>query len=62
MFAPSQGDSFDLLSAESLSGQFDLLTLAVLGSGLGWQLDYLIDEIGSTDIVRLSVASAVFPK
>lgn len=41
-----------------LIGKFDLLTLATLGSGLDWQLDYLFDEMGTTDIVRLSVVSA----
>ncbi|MDH5766430.1 MAG: hypothetical protein OEZ38_10490, partial [Gammaproteobacteria bacterium] len=59
LFDASLGDSFDLFTAEMLYGEFDLLTMAILGEGLGWQLDYLIDEIGSTDIVRLSVVSAV---
>ena len=58
LFAPSLGDSFDILTAEVLTGKFDLLTLAVLGGGLDWQLDYLFDEIGTIDIVRLSVVSA----
>lgn len=47
-----------MLSAESLVGEFDLLNLAVLTSGLDWQLDYLFDFMGSTDFVRLSVVSA----
>ncbi|VAW65853.1 hypothetical protein MNBD_GAMMA11-3437, partial [hydrothermal vent metagenome] len=34
-------------------------TLAVLGEGLDWQLNYLIDFQGTTDIVQLSVVSAV---
>ena len=33
----------------------DVLTLAVLGGGLDWQLDILADAIGITDVVRLSV-------
>jgi hypothetical protein len=59
LFTPSPGDSFDILSADILSGQFDVLSLALLGSELSWDLRYLIDEIGFTDIVRLSVASTV---
>jgi hypothetical protein len=58
LFAPQLGDSFDLFSAETISGGFDLLTLAVLGNGLGWEVNLLADEFGSTDILRLSVVSA----
>lgn len=58
LFAPQLGDSFDLFSAEVINGNFDLLTLATLGGGLGWNLDFLTDEIGSLDIARLSVVSA----
>ena len=59
LFDGSLGDSFDILSAESILGEFDLLTLAILGNGLDWQLDYLIDFNGTTDLLRLSVVSAV---
>ena len=59
LFDASLGNTFDILSAESMTGQFDLFTLAMLGNGLDWQLDYLIDFSGTTDIVRLSVVSAV---
>lgn len=58
LFGPSLGDTFDILKAEVITGEFDLLMLAVLSEGLGWQLDYLTDEIGSIDIARLSVVSA----
>ena len=59
MFTPALGDSFDLFASETLVGQFDLLTLSALGVGLDWQIDYLADEIGTIDIVRLSVVNAV---
>jgi hypothetical protein len=59
VFAPGLGDSFDLFAAETINGNFDLLTLAAIGGGLGWQLDFLADEIGSTDVLRLSVVSSV---
>lgn len=59
LFNAGLGDSFDLLSAESINGEFDVLSYALLGDGLDWQLDYLADEIGSTDILRLSVVSQV---
>jgi len=42
-----------------LNGSFDLFTLAILGNGLDWQVDYLIDFSGTTDFVQLSVVSAV---
>ncbi len=59
MFSAAAGDSFDVLSANILSGQFDALDLAPLSSGLAWQGNYLIDVFGSTDVLRLSVVSAV---
>ena len=59
LFNPSLGDEFDLFSAETLIGEFDILSYANLDSGLDWQLDYLFDENGTTDIIRLSVVSAV---
>ncbi|NOX09477.1 MAG: VPLPA-CTERM sorting domain-containing protein [Gammaproteobacteria bacterium] len=59
LFNAGLGDSFDIFTADNFIGEFDLLTLAILGEGLGWQLDYLIDEIGTTDVLRLSVVNAV---
>ena len=61
LFNPELGDSFDLFSAESISGDFDVLTLAVLGSGLGWQLDFLTDAVGTLDVARLSVVASAVP-
>ncbi len=58
-FSPAAGDSFDVLTANTLSGQFDTLDLALLAGGLQWQVNYLLDEFGSTDVLRLSVVSAV---
>ena len=58
LFNPQLGDSFDLFSAETITGNFDLLTLALLGDGLDWDLSYLTDEIGTLDIARLSVVTA----
>ena len=45
--------------ADTISGSFDLLTLAALGGGLAWQFDFLTDAVGTIDVVRLSVVSAV---
>lgn len=56
-FAPTIGDSFDILTAETLNGSFDILTLAFGNSN--WQVQYLIDEIGTTDVVRLTALSSV---
>jgi T5SS/PEP-CTERM-associated repeat protein len=61
MFSPSLGDSFDILTAETINGQFDFLSLATLSSGLRWNIEYLIDEINTTDVVRLTVTSVPVP-
>lgn len=59
LFTPQVGDSFDILTAQILSGQFSTLNLAALDNGLAWNISYLTDAIDTTDIVRLSVVSAV---
>lgn len=59
-FAPQVGDSFDILTADVVQGGFSSLSLAALAEpNLFWQIDYLADAIGTTDVVRLSVVSAV---
>jgi T5SS/PEP-CTERM-associated repeat protein len=55
LFDAGAGDFFDILSAESIVDRFDILTLAMLGDGLEWDIDYLIDFDGSKDVLRLSV-------
>lgn len=59
VFSAGLGDMFDLFTADTIVGEFDVLTLASLGQGLAWQLNYLTDAIGSMDLVRLQVVSAV---
>jgi hypothetical protein len=53
----TSGDSFDLLTAEIITGDFDLLNLAELDEGLNWELKVLTDENGSTDVLRLRARS-----
>jgi hypothetical protein len=53
-YVPNGGDSFDILTALTLSGTFDSLLLPSIGA-LGWKILYLEDEIGSMDVVRLQV-------
>ena len=60
LFNPTLGDSFDILFAQTISGEFDILSLAGLGSGLGWDVSYILDAFG-TDIVRLSVQAVPIP-
>ena len=55
-FSPAAGDSFDILSAETLVGEFDILSLAMLDGGLDWNIEYILSDIG-TDYVRLVVSS-----
>jgi hypothetical protein len=58
-FNAQLGDVFDLYKAETILGQFDLLSLLTLGDGLLWKVEYLVDAEGTTDIMRLSVVSSV---
>ncbi len=51
-FIPNDGDSFDILTATSIVGVFSLVNLPTI-QGVLWELQYLIDEIGTTDVVRL---------
>lgn len=60
IFSPSFGDSFDILFADTIIGQFDELNLAHLDDGLDWGLTYILSDF-STDIVRLSVISSPVP-
>ena len=54
-FSPRQGDTFDILSAESIRGTFQTVLFAPLGENLTWQVSYLEDAYDATDIVRLEV-------
>jgi fibronectin-binding autotransporter adhesin len=60
LFAPGPGQQFDLLLAQVVSGQFLSVNLPQL-SGIAWDLDYLIDANGSTDIVRLTASAVPLP-
>ena len=57
---PSLGESFDVLRAQTLSGAFSALDLTP-GAGISWQVSYLADVIGTTDVVRLTVSSVPEP-
>jgi len=67
-YTPAKNDSFTLLSAEHIYGEFDNLhqgiqqnnaDLPALGDGLVWYVDYKnIDGDSEPDIVQLSVVSA----
>jgi hypothetical protein len=58
-FTPALGNSFDILLAEVVSGTFGTTLFPSLPAGLTWNLQYLTDAIGSTDVVRLSVQQVV---
>jgi fibronectin-binding autotransporter adhesin len=57
LFNAEVGDVFDIFYAETIIGEFDLLTLAILDESLKWDLQYLLDDSGM-DIVRLNVIAA----
>ncbi len=54
-FVLREGDSFDILHAESVAGEFRNVSSAPLGNGLAWKILYLKDAYGVTDVVRLVV-------
>ena len=63
LFMPHAGDSFDILTANTIQGSFSSLSFAALTDpNLTWHIDYLTDAIGPTDIVRLSVQAVPEPE
>jgi len=60
LFSPTLGDTFDILFAETIVGEFDTLSLAGLGNELGWNVSYILDDFDN-DIVRLSVQAVPIP-
>jgi len=51
LYAPQSGDVFDILIAECIQGSFGSLLMAVLDPILRWDIDYLIDADGTTDVL-----------
>ncbi|MCC7328538.1 MAG: hypothetical protein IT484_00115, partial [Gammaproteobacteria bacterium] len=60
VFLPAPGSSFDILLAQVLTGEFDSVNLPEV-AGIVWDLQYLIDASGSTDIVRLTASAVPLP-
>lgn len=62
LFAPQAGNTFDILTADLIQGSFSSLSFAALSDpNLFWRVDYFTDAIGTSDVVRLSVAQHVAP-
>lgn len=61
IFDPTLGNSFDLLSADTIIGKFDSLELPTLANGLTWDLNYIYNDSG-TDYVRLNVVASAVPE
>ena len=60
-FNAQLGDSFDILMAETIEGQFSSIEmLGTLSEGLRWVIDYDLD-LGGQDIVSLQVAAVPVP-
>ena len=61
-FNPLLGDSFTILNAQSISGEFSFLNFsnATLDEGLLWQHEYLLDPAG-IDSLRIYVAAVPIP-
>lgn len=59
VFVFEAGKTFDILLAESIVGTFEILNFAGPGPGMAWTTNYLLDAIGTTDVVRLGVVGAV---
>lgn len=60
-FTASAGDSFELLTAETINGEFDVLSLADLGdSNLYWDVSYTYD-LNGLDSLTATVAAVPEP-
>lgn len=59
-FLPAPGSSFDVLLAQVLTGEFTNVNLPAV-AGIVWDLQYLVDASGSTDIVRLTANPVPLP-
>lgn len=59
-FLPAPESSFDILLAQVLTGQFASVNLPVV-AGIAWDLQYLADASGSTDILRLTASAVPLP-
>ena len=58
-FLPDPGDHFDVLSAATMPGQFDAVSLPSI-AGIQWQLDYILNP-ASTDTLRLTAVNVPSP-
>lgn len=54
-FSPGESDTFDILRADSIVGEFGEFRFAPLDETLEWGISYLKDADGTVDIVRLTV-------
>lgn len=60
LFVPSPGQQFDLLLAEVVAGKFGSVNLPAV-AGIVWELQYLLDAVGTTDVVRLTATAVPLP-
>jgi len=58
-FVPALGNSFTVMTFNSLNGQFTELDLPELGSGLGWDLSYNSQSVVLTVVETGSIAGTV---
>ncbi len=58
LWRPTAGDTFDILTADTIAGTFSSLNLAELNPGLFWDVRYLHNLAGN-DTVQLAVVSSV---
>ncbi|MGE0337093.1 MAG: hypothetical protein AB7O21_20380 [Gammaproteobacteria bacterium] len=57
-FLPGAGARFELLSAETILGTFDLVLLAALPDAWQWELDFVLDPL-ARDAIYLTAAAPV---
>ena len=60
LFTPETGDFFDILRADAIGTEFDILMLAPLDGNLFWDVEYLRDPI-DFDVVRLTAKVVPLP-
>jgi len=61
-FFPKRGDSFDILSAESIVVGLRDFSFAPLKRNLQWEISYLVVAYATTDVVRLHAVPVPEPE
>ncbi|WXG53143.1 MAG: hypothetical protein RNU03_20935 [Candidatus Sedimenticola sp. (ex Thyasira tokunagai)] len=60
-FTPMEGNVFDIITAENITGTFDQLLLLGTAADYMWDIQILQNEVGTIDVLRLTAGAAAVP-